>query len=499
VTAIPGSILHVWRRRAMRSGAPAAALIAVAACHAPSHEGPVSVDVIGTAAQLAEPLRDSRSPAAKLMLASIGQGLLGFDTGGEVVGALAESWIVADDGQSYIFRLRRTHWTNGEPVKADAVAALLQARLRANAPSLAGLKPQIRAMTDRVIEIRLDMALPAFMQTIAQPQFAILSRGIGTGPYVARRQHGAEVLVPFVDPADSAETEPLPEPATADRRDLRASRPELALVRFRSGLTDLVLGGRFQHLPMLTISDVDPRTVRVDPVSGLFGLAITGSSDFLADPNVREALSRVVDRAALASSLNLPSWRMAVTPLPAALDLGRSPTQPVWADSDPGNRIGIARQSVQRWVAAHGEPPMLRVALPEGAGASLLFLRLGADFAKLGVRIDRVAMDDPADLVLIDEVAAFDSALWYLARLDCPMRISCDTTASDLLETARTADTPAERTAALAEAERRIVLHGGYIPLGQPIRWALASRRLTGFALSARGIHPLNRLIAVPN
>jgi len=470
-----------------------------AGCDRSRHDGPVSVDVIGAPAQLAKPLRDSRSAAAKVMLGAVGQGLLGFDPGGEVVGALAESWIVEDGGQSYIFRLRRTHWTDGEPVKADLVARLLKERLRANAPSLAGLEPEVRAMTDRVIEIRLGMALPVFIQLFAQPQFAMLTGDIGSGPYLAAQEGGDYVLTPVADRVDPADAEPPQEPAAVERRHLRADRAALALVRFRNGATDLVLGGRFQHLPLLAIGDFEPRDVRVDPVSGLFGLAVTGSSDFLADANVREALSRVIDRAALAGMLNLSGWRAAVTPLPAALDLGRAPTRPVWADGDPDNRLAIARQSVDRWVAAHGDPPMLRIALPEGPGASLLFIRLGQDFARLGVRVDRVAMDENADLTLIDEVAPFDSALWYLARLDCPMRLSCDKPASALLETARTADTAEARSTALAEAERRITLHGGYIPLGQPVRWALVNRRLNGFVPSARGIHPLNRLVTLPN
>jgi peptide/nickel transport system substrate-binding protein len=51
----------------------------------------------------------------------------------------------------------------------------------------------------------------------------------------------------------------------------------------------------------------------------------------------------------------------------------------------------------------------------------------------------------------------------------------------------------------LSEAERLIVAHASYIPLGQPIRWSLVSRRLTGFQPSPRGIHPLNKLIGRPN
>src|SRR5690606_35529250 len=120
-------------------------------------------------------------------------------------------------------------------------------------------------------------------------------------------------------------------------------------------------------------------------------------SEFLADGNVRDALSRVIDRTALAATLGLSTWPTIDHPLPASLELDRAPTVPVWSDSPRETRLAIARQAVERWRANHGEPPLLRVALPEGAGATVLFRRLARDFAELGVRIDRVAMDESAD------------------------------------------------------------------------------------------------------
>lgn len=490
-----GADRMIWRTPAscpLARLALAAALLATASCTGDRDQSPVKVDLIGRSSEILNPLRASDTPAGKAMLGATAQGLLAFDARGEVMDALAESWIVEDGGQSYIFRLKRAAWADGEPVKAEAVARLLRERFRANPTWLAGLKPRVRAMTDRVIEIRLDAALPAFLQLLAQPQFAILSGDSGTGPYRARRKDAQFDLAPVAGTADN-------EPPPVDHRIVQASSGARALVRFRERRTDLVLGGRFQHLLLVPAAGFSTTDLRVDPVSGLFGLALTGRSAFLADGNVRDALSRVIDRAALAATLGLPTWATFDHPLPASLELDRAPTVPVWADSPRETRVGIARQAVERWRSSHGEPPLLRVALPEGAGATVLFRRLTRDFAELGVRIDRVAMDDAADLVLIDEVAPFDSALWYLSRLDCAAKLLCDKRASDLLASARQADTAAEQTRLLGEAERLIADYGGYIALGQPIRWALASRRLTGFQPSPRGVHPLNKLTPVPN
>jgi peptide/nickel transport system substrate-binding protein len=41
--------------------------------------------------------------------------------------------------------------------------------------------------------------------------------------------------------------------------------------------------------------------------------------------------------------------------------------------------------------------------------------------------------------------------------------------------------------------------HDGYVPLGAPVRWSLAARRLTGFMPSPRARHPLNHLFRATN
>mgnify|MGYP001027683914 CR=1 FL=1 len=462
-------------------------------CLSLQDDRPIDVDVIGSQRQIAEPLRDSMPAAAKALLGATAQGLLAYDARGEIVDALAESWIVEDGGKSYIFRLKRLNWPDGKPVKAEDVVRLLRERFRANPLSLAGLKPDVLAMTDRVIEIRIDTALPTFIQLLAQPQFGILGRQGGAGPYRPVRNGSVVALAPVKADADAADPEP------RDRRRLHVDRAALALVRFEAGRTDLVLGGRFQHLPLVPATGLVMKDLRVDPVIGLFGLAFTGPSDFLSSAAVRDALSSVIDRAALAEAFGLPGWQTADRPLPAPLGLDRQPSVPGWSSQTPADRLTAARGVIRRWTESNGEPPVLRVALPAGPGATRLFLRLALDLGQLGLRLDRVALDEPADLRLIDEVAPFDSALWYLSRLDCAAKVSCDPATSALLAEARKAGNEADQARLLSEAEEKTMAHAGFIPLGLPIRWALVNRRLTGFQLSPRGIHPLNRLVAVPN
>ncbi len=301
------------------------------------------------------------------------------------------------------------------------------------------------------------------------------------------------------DETDENDDGDRPTARPVDRRALETGRASLAIARFQAGQADLMLGGRFQDLMLIPPAHLGSTDVRADPAPGLFGLGIIGKDAFFADRAVRDALGRALDRAALARALNLQGWTTTTTPLPGKLDLPRDPTVPDWAAAPLADRLIAAQAAINAWKAAHGAPPVIRVALPAGAGATLLFVRLAADYGQLGLRLDRVGLDEEADLVLIDEVAGFDSALWYLARLDCAKGLACDENASTFLDQARSADNPVQQATMLGEAERLIVANAGYIPLGLPIRWSLVGRRLTGFAPSPRAVHPLNSLIRATN
>ena len=75
--------------------------------------GPIRISAIGSPPHLLNPnLRPLDPPAAMLAEASA-QGLVRFDAAGEIEPALAQSWIVSDDGLRYTFRLRRAAWVDG--------------------------------------------------------------------------------------------------------------------------------------------------------------------------------------------------------------------------------------------------------------------------------------------------------------------------------------------------------------------------------------------------
>tara|TARA_R110000787_G_scaffold71232_2_gene158529 strand:+ start:8885 stop:10381 length:1497 start_codon:yes stop_codon:yes gene_type:complete len=483
-----------------------AALVALAAIGGCSNKGsgPVIVSVVGDREDVTKPLQQLPDPAAKLILEATAQGLVAFDASGEILPALAQRWIVEDDGRSYIFRLRRAFWPDGTRVTARDVARMLLSRIvaqrRLDPDGPLDAVQSVVPMTGEVIEIKLAVARPFLLQMLAQPQMAILSREGGTGPY-RRAQQGEALFLTPIDRAtsdeDVDEDEPIPPSQT---RVLRAENAALAIIRFREERAALVLGGRFVDLPLLLPAGVERDAVRTDPVQGMLGLAVTGRGKLLNDDYVRAAINMTIDRSALSALFPLGGWATSEQILPSALDLGRSPTAPAWAGQTIDERRALGNATMTRWRADNGDPAPLRIALPQGPGATLIFGLLRRDLAAIGLTAQRVPMKQKdADLRLIDEVAPYDSALWYLGRIGCARAVHCSDAADAELQAASLASDSANRIAHIAQAEALMQAHNGYIALGAPIRWSLVSKRLNGFQSSRRARHPLNHLFRRPN
>lgn len=484
----------------MKSRLPLSLLVALGAslmCSGcgDADDAPVRVAVIGSAQELAAPLTYANTRAGQVMLSASARGLVSVDQAGSVIPALAQRWIVDDEGKSYIFRLRRARWADGSKVDAGEVKRLLQARLRAHAQidpygPLASVK-QVVAMTGDVLELRLTAARPNFLAALAEPDMAIAQSTGGSGPYRKRRE--AEDDFWSLWPLDVVGNVN-DEAAQRDIRIIRAERAARAIVRFREGEADLLLGGTVTELPYISIAGVRDGFVRFDPVQGLFGLALSADNPKFEDAQVRRALAMAIDRAAVVGAYNIARWKIAEQILPQQLNLLHPPTPPDWAALPMERRRALARDVAERWRLQHGSAPLtLSISLPTGPGMDMLFAALRDQYAQVGIVLHRV--EKGADLTLIDEVEPYSSASWYLGRLSCVRKVQCDPKAEELLKASLSAPTMEERLVKLGEAEPLMVAHGGFIPLAMPVRWSLVRARLDGFSPSPRARHPLDRLM----
>jgi peptide/nickel transport system substrate-binding protein len=231
--------------------------------------------------------------------------------------------------------------------------------------------------------------------------------------------------------------------------------------------------------------------LRFDPVHGLLGLAVVERDGFLGNVDHRRALAMAIDRDRIAAAFATPGWRSALTLLPSGATELATPAALASIDVS----LPLRRRMAARLVADAKERPRLRVALPGGPGARMLFMRLRSDWNAIGIDVERVPLEADADLRLIDEVAPIDSAAWYLSRFTCAANPVCSETADIAIEAARTAPSMEARMRLFAEADTRLAEAVPYIPIAQPLRWSLVAPRLDGFRENARGVHPLPQLI----
>lgn len=441
------------------------------------------------------------SLAAQLVRSATAEGLVGFDERGRVIPALADRWIVTDDGLSYIFRLRDGTWPDKTPLTGDtARAALLQAisgvRGTPLGADLAAID-EVRAMAGRVIEIRLHQAQPDFLQLLAQPELGLLRKGRGAGPMRLTREKDMALLRP-IPPEDRG----LPQVEDWDKLSrklqLEALRASTAIEWFNAGEVDVVLGGRLADFPRLDASGVSRGAIRLDPVAGLFGLAVANPQGFLAEPERREALAMAIDRDALAGALNVGGWTATTRIVNPGAGDDNGTIGERWPGQSLVERRSVAAARIARWTEA-GAAPRLRIALPAGPGSDVLFARLADDFKAIGVEAVQVRENVAADLRLVDTVARYVRAGWFLNQLSCASnRVLCSASADRLAGLALLEPDPAKRADLFAQAEAQLTIANSFIPFGVPIRWSLVSGQTTGFMPNPWNVHPLMPLAMLP-
>jgi peptide/nickel transport system substrate-binding protein len=455
------------------------------------NEGAARVVVIGSEPKLRDPALGALSGPDEVLLASVGQGLVQFDATGNIVPGLAERWAVTDDGLSYIFRIASTDWSGGRKVNAQQVARILKRSISSSSANplkdALGAVDDIVAMTDRVIEIRLRAPRPNLLALLAQPEFAIVRNGAGTGPFQ---------VDPKPAPSGLRLTRKI---VSADeltsRRDevvLSAGAAEQAVRDFASGDSDLVLGGTFADLPFAQRARLPRNSLRFDPASGLLGFVLARSGTPLDDPTIRQLLSEAIDRDALIAALRVPGLTARATVLEPGLDGMSAPTPPVWASVPIAQRRTTLVEQATRQFGS--EKPTIRLLLPEGPGADILFNRLMIDWGAIGITVERAKSASAADLRLIDFVAPSASPAWFLRQFRCGAIPVCDEQADALLASARDTPVPAQRYALLGQAAARIDEVQLFIPLAAPVRWSLVSGRIQGFAGNRFARHTLTDL-----
>lgn len=476
--------------------------LALAAC-GQGRDGTVEVAVIGEPAELFA-TGNRLAPPGELVRGATSQGLVRLDEAGQLVPGIAERWIVTEDGESYIFRIRALDLPGGDRLDARAVQQALTRAMASLENTTLGLDlaqvRDVRAMTARVIEIRLKSPMPGFLQLLAQPELGIAIDGKSAGPMAMTRAGPAEARLTALPP----EARGLPaQPRWAeDVRAISLTAADAAAVTrdFSDGRYAVVLGGTLATLPLVDVGPLSRGTIRLTSALGLFGLDVRNASGFLADPANREALAMALDRPALLQPFNIagstPTTRIVAPGLPDDPEL----VGERWQGMDLRARRSLAAARVARWRAANGgATPVLSVALPPGPGSDMLFAGLASQYREIGIVLARADTPRGADLSLRDRVARYAGARWFLNQFHCGLSAAiCSEDVDFLVNQAVAERDPVKQAGYLADAENALAATNAFIPIGAPIRWSLVRSGVQGFAENAWATHPLFPLTRAP-
>jgi len=464
----------------------------VAACDQ-KERGKTEVTVIGSEPPaIVDPAAGTLTEPQAILLSNVAQGLVRFDASGQIVPGMAERWNVTDDGLSYIFRLEADDWPNGRKITAEQVARLLRRQIASRSENALkdtlGAVDQIVAMTDRVIEITLKAPRPNLLALLAQPELAIVYENQGSGPFRITPDNKPPTLDLVRTVSDLDE-----EVTREDQVLLTSSKARDAVSAFLAGRTDLVLGGTYSDLPYARAENLPRNALRFDPAAGLFGLVPARADGPLADVELRQLLAQAIDRQALIDALNIPGLLPRATLLEPGLEGISNPVPPQWmALPVAERRVQLASRAAQLFDGV--ERPVIRIALPDTPGGKILLSRLVADLGTLGLTLERVELDQPADLKLIDAVAPSTSSAWFVRQFRCGATPICDETADELMDGARSTPVAAQRNGLLMQAAQLIDDQQLFIAIAAPIRWSLVSDRVQGFAPNRYARHSLTGL-----
>ena len=472
-------------------------LALLAACSPAADDGIVDVAYLGKTSVFDDASAEWE-PHVRLLREAQAQGLVRLNAAGEVVPGLAERWIVTDDGTSYIFRITEFDLPDGGRLSAQDVATGLQravTNVRGTALGLDLAKIRdIRAMTGRVIEIRLRAPMPGFLQLLAQAELGIVRPQPDTGPMTATREGDTFVFQPL--PPEQRGLAAQPDWNEIVRTVRIAPLPPRQAVRaFEAGTVDMLIGGRLETLPLAITGTLSRGTVRLDSAIGLFGLDVRNAEGFLALSENREAVSMAIDRPGLVENFNLDGWsassRLVAPLLPG--DDGSVGQQ--WEGLSLEQRRAIAARRVE----AFSGDVRLTIHLPPGPGSRLLYRAIERDLRSVGIALERVEGADAADLVLRDSVARFAGARWFLNQFNCAVsRPVCSEDADFLVQLSLDAQSTQEEASYLAEAELALTKTHLYLPLGSPVRWSQVRAGVDGFAENVWAHHPLFPLSRAP-
>ncbi|MEI0487566.1 peptide ABC transporter substrate-binding protein [Brachyspira intermedia] len=252
------------------------------------------------------------------------EGLATKDKEGKIVGGVAESWDISDNGTKYVFHIRsNAKWSDGKPVTANdfvyswrratdpktAANYSYQMEPLKNAKKItAGEMPVdslgVKALDDNTLEVTLEAPIPYFDQLMAYPVYFPLRQDIieanpdswtmspetyiGNGPFKMTERSIDDRIVMEVN---------------TNYWNISAIVPKKLIFVLMDNGTSVVAGikeGSIYFSDRVPTQDMDVLKeegyLQIKPYLALYYYSLNNTNDTLKDVRVRKALSLAIDR-----------------------------------------------------------------------------------------------------------------------------------------------------------------------------------------------------------
>jgi peptide/nickel transport system substrate-binding protein len=328
-------------------------------------------------------------------------------------GVLATSWATPDQRVWTLTLRKNVRFHDGSPFDADAVVANLEHLRRES-----GFPGRSERLGPHLVQITLARPNSALLSTLSQPFFAIQSPARLAGP-------GSDVPVGtgpfrFVEARDG-----VVELAAFDRH--WAGPPRLRRLVFRRFRDEAALADALASGEADVSSAVGPRRagrlrseagVTLDSQTGLnvIYLALDNERPPFADPRVRRAVSRAIDRAGLVREVMGGHAEPASTVLPPTL-FHDTRTRTLGLDLDSARRLLAAGRLPDGFETTLTVSRAPRPYLPQPLRVAE---RLRDDLARVGIVVRLREVPSWAEQVSLTSRGEFDMALlgWQADTLD---------------------------------------------------------------------------------
>ena len=471
------------------------------------------------------------------------EGLLSYDAEGELIPGVAESWTQSADGLTYLFHLRDSQWSNGDPVVAeDFVFAFRRLLDPATGAQYANLfwvfkngeavnkgeaKPEtlgVEALDAHTLRVSLERPTPFLLGLLAHQTTVPVHRASveAHGKDFTRPGNlvgnGAFTLTAF-SPNDRISLTRNPRfhdaaKVSIEREDILALEDRSAARRrFEAGEID-----SYSDVPADQIAFVRARfgdQFHLTPTLGVSYLAFNTRKPPFDDARVRMALSETIDREFLAERI----WGGAMTPAesltpPGIGDYG-PPVFPAFHDLAPIEAEEQAKSLLREaGFGPAGKPLNVELRFNTSENNRATAVALADMWRPLGVTTSFVNTDVKTHFALLRQGGGFDAArAGWLADYSDPQNFLMLAKSGNealnysrysnpafdaLLDRAETERDLNTRAKTLAEAETILLRDQPIAPLMFLTSKNLVSKRVSGWAENALDRHLTRYLSLAP-